>query len=202
MTTLYPCGPLSIQLISDNTEWHARAADVLRLYTHWQTSHPSLTIHIHTTEHTAPMLTGNFLRCVGLHVDKTALGLEATCRSGASAHFNASLYRWDIYMPQRFLDRATVPPDIDDNLEDLLELVLTTAWRQFGWIPLHAGAVVQDARCAIITAPSRGGKTTFTVAMLHRGWKTLGDDKLLLKLTADHCAELYSLQSIFNLDPQ
>lgn len=202
MNNLYYSGPVSIQLRSDTPEWHDRAAGVLGLYTHWGGLEPPLSVYIHTTEADAAMVTGSLLRCVDMHVDKSADGLYATCRSGAYGRFEASLRRWDIFMPKRFVGRTATPSDADDNLEDLLELVLTTAWREAGWIPLHAGAVVQDSRCAILTAPSRGGKTTLTIAMLHRGWETLGDDKLLVKLSASRCAELYALQSVFNIDPQ
>ena len=200
MNDLYQCGPVQIQLTSDTPEWYDRAAGVLALYTRWEGAPPSLSVHIHTGEYNAAMTPGDYLRTMAVHVDKTATGLYATSRSGACARQIASLQRWDIFMPSRYAGGGLSA--VDDNLEDLLELVLTTAWRQAGWIPLHAGAVVQDMRCAIVTAPSRGGKTTLTVAMLHRGWQTLGDDKLLVRLTASRCAGLYALQSVFNIDPQ
>lgn len=148
------------------------------------------------------MVTGSWLCCLGIHANKTANGLYATCRSGAFGYSDPALEAWNLYMPQRLARRETAPADQDDNLEDLLELVLTTAWRRGGWIPLHAGAVVRDARCAIIAAPSRGGKTTATLALLHRGWKTLGDDKLLVKQSSEGRADLYAVQSLFNIDPQ
>ena len=81
----------------------------------------------------------------------------------------------------------------EDNMEDLLELILTTAWREVGWIPLHCGAVVSARRCALLMAPAKGGKSTLTAAMLHRGWRTLGDDKLLIALRADGQPEVRGL---------
>lgn len=202
MHTLFRCGPVSIQLNSAAPEWRERAAQVLGLYDHRNGQQPPIRVHIHCAAHDAVLGKGSFLRCAGLHVDKTPDGLYASCRSGAYAYLDSSLQSWDIFMPQRFMGREVTLADEDDNLEDLLELVLTTAWRQADWIPLHAGAVVRDSTCALVTAPSRGGKTTATVAMLHRGWKTLGDDKLLVKRSADGRSELYALQSIFNIDPQ
>lgn len=202
MNKLFHCGPVAIQLYAETREWYDRAAEVFRLYTDWGQTQSALQIHIHVGEHDAVMGAGRFLQCVGVNVDKTSDGLAATCYSGAYAFLNVFQQRWDVYMPKRFFNRTVTPTAVDDNLEDLLELAMTTAWRHAGWIPLHAGAVVQSMHCVIVTAPSRGGKTTLTVAMLHRGWKSLGDDKLLVKLATDHCVQAYALQSVFNIDPK
>ncbi len=70
------------------------------------------------------------------------------------------------------------------EIEDLLSLVLTTGWRRAGWVPLHGGGLVRDGRGLLCVATSGGGKTTFTVSLIRRGWRALGDDKVLLATAA------------------
>ena len=55
--------------------------------------------------------------------------------------------------------------------------------------------------CALLCASSGGGKTTLTAALIRRGWKTLGDDKLLLGLDEAGDPVLLSLINNFNLHP-
>ena len=102
MNDLYDCGPVQIQLSSETPEWYERAAAVLALYTRWEGSQPPLSVHIHTSEYDAAMTPGDYLRTMAVHVDKTAAGLYATCRSGACSRQTASLRRWDIFMPGRY----------------------------------------------------------------------------------------------------
>src|SRR5262245_4591264 len=106
MNKLYFCGPVSIQLCSDTIELYQRAAEVFGLYMHWEESQPPVHVHIHSSEQDAEIVEGNWLRAVGVHVDKTSTGLYATCRSGASARLKASETRWDIYMPARYANGA------------------------------------------------------------------------------------------------
>ncbi len=100
-------------------------------------------------------------------------------------------------MPRTTHSGEAVPEDI----EDLVGLALTTAWRGLGLVPVHAGAVVHNGACALLCAPSGGGKTTLTAALIRRGWATLGDDKLLLSLGPDGRPRLEALIHTFNLHP-
>jgi hypothetical protein len=201
MENTYHCGPVALQVIAQTEALRNRAAALLELYTiDWDEQHEPTRVYLQESDQHAEMSAGHFLRARNIHVDKSDGGLYATCRSGASGHWKAALQSWNLYIPS--CPRHPAGELADDNLEDLLELVLTTSWRQRGWIPLHAGAVAREHRCAILTAPSRGGKTTLTLAMLHLGWKTLGDDKLLLRLRTDGTAELQPLQRLFNIDPR
>jgi hypothetical protein len=86
------------------------------------------------------------------------------------------------------------------EIEDLLSLVLTTGWRRAGWVPIHAAALSNSQRGAIVCAASGGGKTTFMMAMVRRGWRSLGDDKLLLRSEGSQ-ALVVALKLMLNVDP-
>ena len=75
-------------------------------------------------------------------------------------------------------------PALVEDIEQQLVLLLVRAWAQQGWTPLHAGTLVPtgETRCVLLCAPSGAGKTTLVVALLRRGWRTLGDDKTLLRM--------------------
>jgi hypothetical protein len=68
-------------------------------------------------------------------------------------------------------------------------------------VPLHSGAVTDGDRCALVCATSGGGKSTFTAALVRRGWRTLGDDKLLLRVVGD-APEVAAVLHTFNLHPR
>ena len=199
---LFLCGPARIRLSAATADLYEQTASELILYAEGgEESARQVSVHVSETAEKATMGGSNFLQCRNMHVEMTGANLYATCRSGAAGMYDAASGAWQITLPTKVLAQARREP-IDVNLEDLLELVLTVAWRQAGWIPLHAGAVVHGDRCAILTAPSRGGKTSLTAAHLHLGWHTLGDDKLLLRLQRDGRPQLRSLQRHFNVDPQ
>ncbi len=199
--TVVHCGPVALCISADTATLRERALAELEQFTaHWDDSSSARAVHLHATEERAALGEGRFLQCSRMRVDKTALGLVATCRWGASARYDAAVCRWDLWIPPIFRDAEGVWTE--DSIEDLLELVLTTAWRELGWIPLHAGAVVRGPRCALLVAPSRGGKSTLTTALLHRGWHALGDDKALMALDGDGQPEVRGLNGRFNLDPR
>lgn len=142
------------------------------------------------------MVAGNWLRTGRTHVDAVPNGILATCLSGLHGRYDRSGARWSITLPPGPIDiwRLT-------DVEHLMSLVLTTGWRELGWVPLHAGTAVRDGACALLCAPSGGGKTTFTTALLRRGWDSLGDDKLLLRSAAHAPPELRALVHSLNLFP-
>lgn len=200
-TDTFHCGPVVIHVIAETNEWRELAASMLDTYAVYAGIKPqATTIHIRVSDSPLPTAAGTFLRTRNVHVDKTDAGIVATCRSGTSASSNAALDDWYVDVPVRAVDdhrRAMVA-----DMLDLYELVLTTAWRRAGWIPMHAAAVAKADLCAILAAPSRGGKTTLTVAMLSYGWSTLGDDGLLVRRVGEDRGEVWSLHDRMNLDPQ
>jgi hypothetical protein len=199
--TVVHCGPVALCVSADSAALRERALAELEQFTvHWDGPRPVRAVHLHATEARSALGEGRFLQCSRMRVDKTALGLVATCRWGAAARSDAGRRRWDLYIPPVIRDADGVWTE--DAIEDLLELVLTTAWRELGWIPLHAGAVVRERRCALLVAPSGGGKSTATAAMLHRGWRALGDDKALVALDGDGRPQVRGLAGRVNLDPR
>lgn len=206
MEAVVYCGPIMLGISADSAPLLQRARTVLEPFTaRWTDACPLIRVHLcMTTEH-ALMGVGRFLHCANVRVDRTATGLVATCRSGAIGVYDSSRRAWSLHVHtlSGFASRTDAAEDtwVGDSVEDLFELVLTTAWRDVGWIALHAGAVVDGPRCALLTAPAKGGKTTLTVAMLQRGWRTLGDDKALVSLGADGRPEVRGLARRFNIDP-
>lgn len=198
---IFHCGPVILNIIAETNEWRDLAASMLGTYAVYKSIEPQATsIRVRVSDRPLPMGVGTFLRTRNVHVDRSTAGIVATCRSGTCACSNVALDCWDIDVPARAAesDQQAIIADV----LDLLELVLTTAWRRAGWIPMHAGAVAKANRCAILAAPSRGGKTTLTVAMLCHGWSTLGDDSLLVRRLGDGQGQVWSLQDRMNLDPR
>ncbi|MDX2170104.1 MAG: hypothetical protein SF182_23740 [Deltaproteobacteria bacterium] len=193
-----PCGPVALAVSAATPALRRRGLEELEQFTaDWPAGDPPLRVHLQPASAPATLVAGSFLRCSAMHVDQTAAGLFATCRSGAAGVFDAAQRRWDL----RIVNTPRAPGS-EDHVEDLLELVLTTAWRAAGWIPLHAGSVVGERRCALLVAPAKGGKSTLTTALVQRGWRTLGDDKALLAVDADGAPEVRGLTRQFNLDPR
>lgn len=60
---------------------------------------------------------------------------------------------------------------------------LFSGWAQsFGAVMVHAAVVGTEGNGVLLTAPSGGGKSTTALACVVHGWKTLGDDFVLVKL--------------------
>lgn len=139
---------------------------------------------------------GGYLQCAQMLVDTVPDGLRATTARGASlvGRLDADRERWHMIVPPEIVDHGLWP-----EIEDLLSLVLTTGWRRAGWVPLHGGGLTDGERGVVICAGSGGGKTTFTLAMVRRGWRSLGDDKLLLG-KADPSV-VAAVKHMLNVDP-
>jgi hypothetical protein len=131
-------------------------------------------------------------------VDTTGDGLRATTCGGAAAIgcLSGQRERWWVEVPA-----GAAGTDRLDEVEDIVGLVLTSGWRRAGWVPVHAAAVARDGTCALLCAPSGGGKSTLTAALVRRGWQALGDDKLLLRSGANRRPFLAAVLHTFNLDP-
>jgi hypothetical protein len=132
-----------------------------------------------------------------MNVDPAPDGLRATTTHGAvlRGKFNDAGEQWQMSVPSEIVADGWWP-----EIEDLLSLVLTTGWRRAGWVPLHAAALTDGHRGAIVCAAGGGGKTTFMMAMVRNGWRSLGDDKLLLRSEGSQ-ATVAALKLMLNVDP-
>ncbi len=192
----FRAGPLAIDLYCDQDYLRAKAASILDLYTvDWGLPARHLTLTLREGKPHSGMVHGSFLSAQRMQVEQAADGLRATCLAGAYAACDPDRVHWHMVSPEGEFEiwRET-------DIEHLFSLLLTTGWRDLGWVPLHAGTAVKGNICALFCATSGGGKTTLTAAMVHRGWQTLGDDKLLLGL-ADGAPSLRGLVHHFNLYP-
>ena len=140
---------------------------------------------------------GSYLVCARMLVDMTHDGLLATTAHGGviRATFAEGGERWSMRVSEEIMSGGIWP-----EVEDMLSLVLTTGWRRAGWVPLHAGGLTDGHRGLLVCAGSGGGKTTFTLAMARRGWRALGDDKLLLEMNG-RPQYVAAIKHMFNVDP-
>jgi len=198
-TTDFFCGPLRVSLRTENGELYDKIAETLLLYDFtWFAPYRPVEIHAQPRNGVPPPAAGNFLHCGRMLVDRLPNGLRATTTSGgqATAHFSDRGESWLVQVPDSLVESGKL-----EEIEDILSLVLTTGWRREGWAPIHAAAVKNAATCAIICAPTGGGKTTLTAALVRRGWRALGDDKILLRLHAGR-PDIAALLHTFNLHPR
>ena len=140
---------------------------------------------------------GRYLECARMNVDPAPDGLRATTNHGAALEgtFTDSGEHWRMSASRELVDTGWWP-----EVEDMLTLVLTVGWRRAGWVPLHGAALTDGPRGAIVCAAGGGGKTTFMMAMVRIGWRSLGDDKLLLR--SDGSPSLVAaIKLMLNVDP-
>lgn len=193
--TAFACGPLDVR-VDAPAPLDAKLSQTLSLYdVRWP---ERVTVTVRAANGSAPIApaTGAYLQCGRMNVDRRGSELVATTRSHAFARSFDDQTRWQLDVPDELVAEQRL-----EELEDLISLVVTTGWRKQGWVPLHGAAVVHDDRCAIVCASSGGGKSSFTAALVRRGWRTLGDDKLLLR-TDDGAPHLAALLHTFNLHPR
>lgn len=192
------CGPLSVRINSSDTELLTQSLNSLRLISApWNPPYRPVEVVLKRGS-LKGCARGTFLECARMNVDvrddsvwaSTILGLHA------EATLLPDRERWELGVPNlRFCE------SLISDLEDLLSLILTTGWRRAGWVPVHAAAVEKDGCCVMLCAPSGCGKSTLTTALTQNGWRTLGDDKLLLRCTNGK-PEIFALLHTFNLHPQ
>ena len=137
------------------------------------------------------------MTCARMMVDNTENGLYASCNSGSTCQSQTTGRNWSIAIPHAHSD-----DQIREDMVDFLNLALTESWRGLSWVPLHAASIMSDKGCALLCATAGGGKSTLTASMIRRGWKTLGDDKLLLRRNKDGTVDVAALLHNFNLHPR
>ncbi|MCW5764471.1 MAG: hypothetical protein KIT68_00680 [Phycisphaeraceae bacterium] len=142
--------------------------------------------------------TGGFLTTVHLDVRRAAPGIvESRGRRGTMLRIDEPAQAASLAVPP-WRDR----PDVIEEAEQQLTLLSARAWALAGWTPVHGATVVHPRldRCAVLCAPSGSGKTTLTFSLLRRGWRTLGDDKLLAR-RAPGGVEARAVARRMHLDP-
>lgn len=194
--SMHACGPLAVHIEADE-DVKNRCVEILNLFTApWKD--PLRTVQVRLSRGVVDQaVSGTFLTCGRMVVDASGDEISAATTGGFYAHASLSAEgeRWEITIPE--ID--TVPRAID--FEHSLELTLTTGWRREGWIPVHAAAIEKAGNCALLCAPSCGGKSTLVAGLLRNGWRTLGDDKLLLRVV-NGVPELAALVHTLNLHPR
>jgi len=201
------CGPLRVDVRGESGPLLDLIYKTLDLYdVPWQIGPlKEVALDVAITPFAGPTASGTFIEAARMHVDPAPDGLRATTDGGTVlvGCFTPESERWSMSV-----DPAVVESGSWFDVEDLLTLVLTTGWRRAGWVPLHAGGLVPPSGegGVLVCATSGGGKTTFTVAMARRGWRSLGDDKLLLRAapdtsTVDAEPLVASIKQMLNISP-
>ncbi len=196
--SMHYCGPLEVELQSHDEELRARCVEILDLFSaRWKGPFRKVNMTVKRGI-TSGTVDGKFLNCGRMTVDVGKDEVSATTTDGVSARANlhANGDDWQITVPKTDVTRT-----MTIDLEHSIELALTTGWRLEGWVPVHAGAVEKNGHCAILCAPSNGGKSTLVANLVRNGWRTLGDDKLLLR-QSNGSTELVALHDILNLHPE
>ncbi len=192
------CGPLQFRVHAEDSALGAVAESYFALYGRpWSGLTRTIDVAIRRSN-ARERAAGTFLSCAHMSVDRDGAEYLADTQYGFIARGSCARDgdTWTINVPETTMFGE---PEIGD-MEDLFSLMCTTGWREEGWVALHAGAVVKNETCAILCAGSGGGKSTLTTGLILSGWRTLGDDKILLR-REDGQPQLRALLQTFNLDP-
>jgi hypothetical protein len=192
-------GPLDIGVYSSDPALLAVVATYLAVYDlEWDLS-PMRPVRLDMVTATTdqPPADGSYLQTARMVVDRTLHGLRASTEHGITMTgiLDDEGERWQMLVPSALIARG-----MHWEIEDLLSLVLTIGWKRGDWVPLHAAGLTDGERGVVVCAAGGGGKTTFTMAMVRAGWKSVGDDKLLLR--SDGAEPLIGgLKHMLNVDP-
>jgi len=188
------CGPLEILVGGDRPDAIRVIVGALELYRGFPFSEKrQIAVDVRRATLTFAAR-GTYLTCGRMLVDRERGGCRASTRSGVAVEHEPG-GAWIVSVPDIQFDEPAV-----GDIEDVLSLVLTEEWREAGWDAMHAGCVVTPSgNGMLLCAASGGGKSTLTAALVRSGWKTLGDDKLLVSRRS---FEVFSLSRSFNLDPR
>ncbi len=192
------CGPLDVTISADDVALLEVADKYFSLYAPpWEFRTRTVSVEM-TRRDSSLRANGTFLSCGNMSADRSGARYVAHTKHGfaAEGHVGARRDVWVICVPPKTIFSEAQIGDV----EDLFSLICTAAWREEGWIAVHAAAVANDSACALLCAPSGGGKSTLTAALVRNGWKTLGDDKLLLRRNGGE-PYVHGLLQTFNLDP-
>jgi len=177
----YSCGPVKVFLTFDESSLQKALDGLLSQYdAPWPApaAEISVTVGQGLPPADIPKPAGDYLRSYRLHLDRRGSHLISLSNVGVWMDFDEIKKQARIIVPDH-PDQETVIEEIEQQFV----LLLARAWANQGWTPLHAGSLVPPDKnhCIFMCAPSGVGKTTLISAMLRRGWRTLGDDKILLR---------------------
>jgi hypothetical protein len=177
----YSCGPVQLVIEFDDVSLRDALHGLLSQYdAPWETQACTIRVSIEREKSFAKNSepSGTYLRSYRLRVDRDGSRLFSLSEVGVWMEFEMNSGHAHIVLP----DHPDWPTVVEE-VEQQFVLLLARAWAQTGWTPLHAGTLISPDghRCALLCAPSGTGKSTLTAAMLGRGWRTLGDDKTLLR---------------------
>jgi len=198
---VYDCGPAKLVIDFENAAWRESLHGLLSQYdAPWPTQTQAITVSVNNDSVPAFQsgIIGRYLTLQRLRVDCIDGRLVSIGKLGSRMEIETNAGCARIYIPPQSDDVALV-----EEIEQHFVLLLARAWAHAGWGPVHAGSLVpaDDSRCVLLCAPSGSGKTTLTASLLRRGWRTLGDDKTLLRLKAGApCAR--ALARRFHLHPE
>lgn len=199
--TTYLVGPLRVMLEPTLPTFERRIDEQLRVFSSpWEHAPFQLRVLVEPIAGPARSARGSYLTCSRMNVDADRGRIYATTLCGARAERDFGVKNgehWTIGFPMELIATPAI-----DELEDLIGLALVSGWRASGWMPVHGAAVMRDDQCLILCATSGGGKSTLTAALVREGWRTLGDDKLLLRMNDGGTPEVAALQHSFNLHPK
>ncbi len=179
---LYSSGPIRLSIEFDGADLRDALHGLLSQYdASWTGAAHSVRVVIERGM--PPVLnrppSGSYLQLQHLAVDLEGARLVSLGRIGVWMEFDLATGQARIIAPPHSDWLALV-----EEIEQQLILLLARAWALAGWTPLHAGSLIPPGgnRCVLLCAPSGVGKTTLIAAMLRRDWRTLGDDKTLLRI--------------------
>ena len=179
--TVYSCGPVELRLTFEDAALRDALHGLLSQYdAPWP--HCASSVRVVVARGVSPIpaseISGTYLHSSRLRVDRQGTRLISLSNVGVWMEFDSEAGHSRIMAPFH-------PdwPALVEEIEQQLVLLLARAWAQAGWTPLHAGSRIPpgEKRCVLLCAPSGVGKTTLIAALLRRGWRTLGDDKTLLR---------------------
>jgi hypothetical protein len=142
--------------------------------------------------HPPPDVRGSYLRCNRLRADRAGSGFILRGEFDAWCRFDEPSRSAIVWAPKD-------SQDVMEDVEQFLIFAMVWGWRAAGWTALHVAAIERHGHCALVCAESCGGKSTFTAACLRRGFRTLGDDKVLIRASMPVVAQ--GLSRSMNLDP-
>ncbi len=198
---VYDCGPVRLVIDFDDPSLAEALRGLLSQYdAPWPA--PAISIRVSVQNNSpsgaVPEVTGRYLTLQRLRVDRRDGRLISVGQTGSRMEFDMNTSEAWVSVTDH-PDRAALVEEVEQQFV----LLLARAWAQAGWTPLHAGSLVPpgETRCVLLCAPSGSGKTTLTAALLRRGWRTLGDDKTLLRLQAG-VPHARALARRFHLHPE
>jgi hypothetical protein len=180
-TAAYSCGPVKLSVTFSESSLQTSLHGLLSQYDAPWLAPPAeicVTVGQGLRPDDLPKPAGDYLHSYRLHVDRCGTHLISLSNVGVWMDFDETEKYARILVPDN-PDRETVIEEVEQQFV----LLLARAWANAGWTPLHAGALLPPGKnhCVFLCAPSGIGKTTLISAMLCRGWRTLGDDKILLR---------------------